>query len=124
MGKVALAGPVSGLVVAGLLSMVLRASDISLRSTLGEMLLMTIILNIILSIFNLIPLPPLDGHKVAVGFLPFSMALSFQRLERYGIMPLLMLIIIDRFVGVSIIWRVIRPGVNFFGNLFLGEALL
>jgi Zn-dependent protease len=124
MGKVALAGPVAGLVVAGLLSMVLRATDISLRSTLGEMLLIAIILNLILSIFNLIPLPPLDGHKVVVGFLPFSMALSFQRLERYGIMPLLMLIIIDRFMGVGIIWGVIRPGVNFFGNLFLGGALL
>ncbi|MDP7469500.1 MAG: site-2 protease family protein [Dehalococcoidia bacterium] len=124
MGGVALAGPASGLVAAGLLSVVLRATDVSLRSTLGEMLLITITLNIILSVFNLIPLPPLDGHKVAVGFLPYPMALSFQRLEHYGIMPLLMLIIVDRFMGVSIIWGIIRPGVNFFSNLFLGGALL
>ena len=120
MGKVALAGPVSGLVAAGLLGLVVRATGI----TLGGILLYAILINIILSLFNLIPLPPLDGHKVAVGFLPPSLALSFQRLERYGIMPLFLLIIVDSFLGIGILWRILGPGVDFFSQLFLGGALL
>ncbi len=124
MGKVALAGPVSGLVAAGLLGLVVQATGTTLYGALGQILLWTITINIILSLFNLIPLPPLDGHKVAVGFLPPSLALSFQRLERYGIMPLFLLIIADRFLGLHIIATIIGPGVNFFTGLFLGEALL
>lgn len=125
MGKVALAGPVSGLVVAGLLGLVVQAVGISLwTTTLGLILLYVIQLNIVLSLFNLIPLPPLDGHKVAVGFLPGSLALSFQRLERFGIMPLFLLIIMDNFLGLGILWGIIGPGVDFFTELFLGGALL
>ncbi|MEE9201937.1 MAG: site-2 protease family protein [Dehalococcoidia bacterium] len=125
MGKVALAGPVSGLVVAGLLGLAVQATGISLwTTTLGLVLLYVIRLNIVLSLFNLIPLPPLDGHKVAVGFLPPSLSLSFQRLERYGIMPLFLLILADSFLGIGILWGIIGPGVNFFTGLFLGEALL
>ncbi len=125
MGKVALAGPASGLVVAGLLGLVVQATGISLwTTTLGFVLLYVIRLNIILSLFNLIPLPPLDGHKVAVGFLPPSLALSFQRLERYGIMPLMLLILADRFLGLHILSAIIGPGLNFFTRLFLGRALL
>jgi Zn-dependent protease len=120
MGKVALAGPVSGLMAAALMALVVRATGI----TLGGILLYAILLNIILSLFNLIPLPPLDGHKVAVGFLPRSLSLSFQGLERYGIMPLFLLIIADNFLGIGILWGIIGPGVNFFTGLFLGEALL
>jgi Zn-dependent protease len=134
MGKVALAGPVSGLAAAavlglvvqatGLLDLLVRATGTSLWTTLGDILLYAILFNIILSLFNLIPLPPLDGHKVAVGFLPDSLSVSFQRLERYGIMPLFLLIIADNFLGLGILWGIIGPGVNFFTGLFLGEALL
>lgn len=57
-------------------------------------LLVIVNLNIILGIFNLIPLPPLDGFKVALGFLPRSAARELQRIEPYGPGILMTLLVI------------------------------
>ena len=124
MAKVALAGPVSGLVAAGLAGLVVRGTGLGQGSILKEMLVWVVQFNILLAMFNLIPLPPLDGFRVAVGFLPRSLSLSFQRLEYYGIVPLLLLLIVDNFLGLGILWGIIRPGMNFFERLFLGGGLL
>ena len=48
-----------------------------------------IILNVVLGVFNLLPIPPLDGGKVAVGILPNSLAIPLAKLERYGFMILI-----------------------------------
>ena len=57
-----------------------------------EILLTFIWLNVILMVFNLLPIPPLDGFKVLLGFLPYSAAQSLRRLEPAGPIVLLMLI--------------------------------
>lgn len=118
--KVALAGPAAGLVAAGLVGLVMWATGV----TLGGILVMVVLFNILLSIFNLIPLPPLDGYKVAVGFLPRPLSLRFQHLERYGIYPLLSILVVDTFLQLGILGRILSPGVNFFTDLFLGGAFL
>ena len=47
---------------------------------------------LLLAVFNLIPIPPLDGSRVLVGLLPGSMAISYARIERFGFLILLALI--------------------------------
>ena len=59
-------------------------------------------INVMLMVLNLLPLPPLDGGRIAVSLMPFSMAMKFSQLERWGI-PILLLL---SFTGMlsSILW--------------------
>src|SRR6266852_2097691 len=79
----------------------------------AENLVHSIQLNAVLCVFNMLPLPPLDGGRVAVGLLPRALALPLARLERVGI-PLLLLLIfvlpaLGREVGLdlNVVWWVL-----------------
>lgn len=54
----------------------------------------SVVLNLVLAIFNMLPLPPLDGGKVAVGLLPEAIAVPLARMERYGFLILIAAIIL------------------------------
>ncbi|MBI4215731.1 MAG: site-2 protease family protein, partial [Parcubacteria group bacterium] len=69
-------------------------------------------INLILMLFNLIPLPPLDGSKILFSVLPNSLSYIAESLERAGPMILLMLLIINAFLPVSI-FGFLFYGVNF-----------
>jgi Zn-dependent protease len=75
-----------------------------------------IFINVLLAVFNMIPLPPLDGGRVAVGLLPNALARPLDRLERYGMLILLLLIFVLPYVGRNmginldvIPWLLARP---------------
>jgi len=103
---VSIAGPVSNIVTALVLSVPLKFGN--LGAGVNELLTTIIIVNIVLMVFNLIPIPPLDGSKVLYAVLPNSV--DTRQLEIYG--PILLLALV--FLGGGLIGSIINPAVNFF----------
>lgn len=105
MGIVSLAGPSANLATAALLAIPFRMGATVLPNFLLELLFIVSMVNIGLAIFNLLPLPPLDGYGVLMGVLgsiraPWAYRWSYAlaRYERYGPMILLLVIMGNRFI--------------------------
>lgn len=99
---VALAGPGTNIVLAlaaGFLAHLLPFMPAFAATWLGFSLAYGIIINLSLAALNMIPLPPLDGGRVAVGLLPDWLAFPLARTERYGILILLGLLILLPMIG-------------------------
>jgi Zn-dependent protease len=90
MALVAIAGPMMNFTLAFLAALCLRAEN--LPPLVAQSLGAFIIFNLVLGIFNLVPIPPLDGGRIAVGILPLRAARAWAGLERYGILFVLILI--------------------------------
>ena len=112
MAYVAMAGPIVNFILAAIfyaLMLLLASSSSALMLlptwasfTLVYWVLHSIIINLVLGLFNLLPVPPLDGGRIAVGFLPLSMARQVAKLERYGLLIVIALLyfgVVDRYLG-------------------------
>ena len=112
---ISLAGPAVNLVLATLLALILKFSPSSLFSVF---LIPIILININLAIFNLLPVPPLDGAKILYGFLPRDWADEYNDfMGRYGTILLILLIILIG--GSSLAINLILPVINAISNLLL-----
>ena len=97
MAMVAAAGPVANVIVAVAFAIVFRllaAAELQ-AGFLGEVVELIVFINLILAIFNLLPIAPLDGYNAALALLPPRYALSLQRYAQYGIFVLLGLIFLS-----------------------------
>ena len=122
---VALAGPVTNLLLAVASALVLKlvigiASVIPYSSLLeailvpfSNMLVASIWINLVLCIFNFLPIPPLDGGRIMTGLLPENLARTYASFERYGFIVILIL----AFTGV--LGTIIFPVIRFANNLLL-----
>ena len=126
MVLVALAGPLTNLALALLSTAVLMVSVMMPESMLwftkplALMCQASIIINLVLFIFNLLPLPPLDGGRVAVGLLPGPMAYQLSKLERYGFIIIVVLLVLGWLQ--AIIGPVVMGGSQFLISLAFSSA--
>lgn len=89
---VSLAGCLANILIATIGIFFLQLSAVSVNSMLAVILTILVRVNIILGAFNLIPIPPLDGSKILMGFLPASGQQTMARLERYGFFIIIILL--------------------------------
>ena len=99
MAKVAFAGPASNLLMVALCVLIFKILVVlNIQEVLFyKILIYGIQINLILAIFNLIPIPPLDGSKIIASFLPDRQSLRYLSLERYGMIFVIILIVTGAF---------------------------
>lgn len=107
------AGALSNLLIALVFGLLIRFSEVlSISGAFIEISMMIVLLNIILAVFNLLPIPPLDGSKVLFSLLPVKFHYIQEFLERYWVFLIFFVIIFA--------WRIIIPIVGFIFTLITG----
>jgi Zn-dependent protease len=112
---VALAGPASNILLAVAAALLLHAAvhvPPTIAPWVGENLANAILINVVLAVFNMLPLPPLDGGRVLTGLLPHPAAWRFARLERYGLLILIGLLFLVPLGAQSVLGIEFNPMVD------------
>jgi Zn-dependent protease len=139
LGLTAVAGPLSNFIVAAVAGLpikldlvpwsspfnrtnaiLLSVNGWELKEYLSVYLSAIVLFSLILGVFNLIPIAPLDGFKVAVGFLPRDISVEFARLEQYGPLILITLFLLPFFTGTFLLFEVMEPVIKLLARLFAG----
>lgn len=107
MMLVAMSGPLTNVLIALVLTAVLHLVGGSLPDVVVHSLAMAALMNVVLTVFNLIPIPPLDGSRIVAYFLHGRTLRSYMSLERYG------LFIVFGLLWIGAISSILYPALNF-----------
>jgi Zn-dependent protease len=125
---VALAGPVTNIALGLLAALAFHALPLAPADTakwLADNLKNALIINVLLAVFNMLPIPPLDGGRVAVGLLPNVLAYPLSRLEPYGMLILIGVLIVLPLAGsqfglnLDVISAIVRTSTGYVIRLLL-----
>lgn len=117
---VALAGPGANIILAVVSAILVKTLimvpiiPMFILRPVAEMLVASVWINIMLAVFNILPIPPLDGSKILMGVLPADMARSYEKMEPFGFVLLLLLFYL------GILSKVIMPIITYANYLLLG----
>jgi len=109
----ALAGPAANFGLAVIFAFIFKMGLFAPHSVLWTFLLTGIIISLVLGIFNLIPIPPLDGSNIIMSILPLKLVRPFAKLEKYGFFILII------FLYLGLFDKFIIPLVNFFTRVLV-----
>jgi Zn-dependent protease len=118
---ISIAGPGSNFVLAIILALLIKLFmllQLNFLIVIGSLIFIPMIkMNIILGVFNLLPIHPLDGFKIVEGILPEEKAHEWNQLQRYGMLFLLLLIF--PIGGSSMLNNILQPIVDFISNILI-----
>src|SRR3989338_2010839 len=118
---ISIAGPSSNFILAIILSLLLKLFiilQLDMLTIIGSLIFVPMIrMNIMLGVFNLLPIHPMDGFKIVEGILPEEKAHEWNQLQRYGMIFLILLIF--PIGGSSMLNNILQPIVDFLANLLI-----
>ena len=133
MALVAVSGAASNVALAAAAAIPIKLGVLSLHSPVGlplgaggmdllaDLAVRLVFFNLVLAVFNLIPLSPLDGFNVAVGVLPRDPARAFARLAQYGPVILIVLLAVGYLTPFNPLWQAMEPIIDGLAVLFTGR---
>ncbi|MBT3310898.1 MAG: site-2 protease family protein [Desulfobacterales bacterium] len=119
----AIAGPLANLLTAFIAGMLIRSFFPPIK--IYQMVMIYLLLmNLGLGLFNLLPIPPLDGSNILENILPYEMARKFGEFKRYGAIILISIVMLDNFAHTGILSKILIKPIFYLAYLFSDLPML